>query len=82
MDKIVLTEPEFEALLEYSTSLPTGTSVSKRWKRAVPPNAPVEWWMGEYVPHADPKMVGIKWYMIVRHSKFPNQDQVLVVNDG
>ena len=31
-----LTTPQFEALLEYSSSLPTGTTIGKRWRRREP----------------------------------------------
>lgn len=66
-----------DGLPEYSLTLPTGTTIGKRWKRDN--NAfkrpvrveilgllfvlpwPPEWWIGEYVEHADPKRVGIKW---------------------
>lgn len=77
-DVVMLTRAEFNALLEYSTSLPTGTTVGKRWKR----NKAVtlrttglsrvdrdDWWMGEYVeetqePWKSQGYVGIKWRKI------------------
>jgi len=81
---VVLTRREFEELGEYSCSLPTGTTVGKRWKRnanaftagpvvrldfwdgtPVREKLPDVWWMGEYVEHEDPKLVGINWYQIV-----------------
>ena len=46
-----MTRREFDALLEYSTSLPTGTTPGKQWKRAVRPwmNKPHdEWRLGQY----------------------------------
>lgn len=45
------------ALPEYSFSLPTGTTIGKRW-RALRGN---RWWIGEYVPSEKPGHVGIVW---------------------
>lgn len=58
---------EFDALLEYSTTLPTGTTIGKKWKRHILSGLNRgEWWLGEYVadPQGDPKMVGITWKKI------------------
>ena len=66
----VLTVDEFLEMAEYSATLPTGTTIGKKWLRdnneprrfhGVEPDAKPDWWTGEYVPDADPKMVGIKW---------------------
>lgn len=64
-ETITLTQREFDELLEYSASLPTGTTVGKRWKRQVfsGPHAG-DWRMGEYVEDPDPDMVGVKWRTI------------------
>lgn len=59
-DVVTLTKAEFDALLTYDTSLPTGTTVGKRWKRVIGD----VWWMGEYVAHADPGVTGIRWSKI------------------
>lgn len=57
-----MTFREFDGLLEYSCTMPTGTAVGKIWKRGVPYMEPRErWLLGEYVKHSDPKLVGIKW---------------------
>lgn len=78
---VMLTKQEFEALLDYSCSLPTGTIVGKRWKcsdaysrgkmaaaraqgRALTVGE-LNWWMGEYIPHKDPKLIGIEWTPIL-----------------
>ena len=64
---------ELDQMSEYSTSLPTGTAIGKRWKRninmlagphgfAVEGEGPPIWRVGEYVPHLDPDLVGIKWW--------------------
>jgi hypothetical protein len=58
---------EFDALLEYSTTLPTGTTIGKKWKRHILSGLNRgEWWLGEYVP--DPSgssgKVGITWKKI------------------
>ena len=66
----------FEALYEYSCSLPTGTFVGKRWKRnshQFNPRHPDVWYMGEYfelpawvsptlgIGPRHPTEVGIRW---------------------
>jgi hypothetical protein len=60
-ETIELTRKEFAALLEYSTSIPTGTTIGKRWRcnKAVTRvhdgthdefgRVCDDWWMGEYV---------------------------------
>lgn len=63
MDEIVITSCELDRLLEYSTSLPTGTTIGKRWKRLT---AGGEWVIGEYVEHPNPETVGIRWAWAVR----------------
>lgn len=69
MDEIFLTQQEFDDLLNYSCSYPTGTTIGKRWKscehyrRQKDPN--VTWFMGEYVEHPKPKTVGIVWRKII-----------------
>ncbi len=50
-DARMMTQREVDALPEYSTSLPTGTTAGKAWKRRVPWNAPADkadWWRGTY----------------------------------
>lgn len=58
----VVEMPQFEvdALLEYSTTLPTGKTIGKRWKRRlfVGPKAG-SWVLCEYVEDPDPEYVGI-----------------------
>lgn len=61
-----LTPAQFTALLEYSTTLPTGKTVGKQWKRylAAGPKAG-SWLLGEYVEHPQPDLyVGIRWQLI------------------
>lgn len=60
-EKIYVSQAEFDSLLEYSCSLPTGKTIGKRWKRQ---NAD-GWLMGEYVEDPDPAMVGILWRELV-----------------
>lgn len=78
---IELTREEFDALGEYSCSLPTGTTIGKRWKKNADAyqgehsvisaaaeritGIPANWYMGEYVDDPNPKLVGIKWRKIV-----------------
>ncbi len=57
-----LTQPELDALLEYSLSLPTGTTIGKRWKRRIPARGPLQGWaIGKYVTSDQPNEVGIEW---------------------
>jgi hypothetical protein len=64
-----LTRAELEALGEYSCSLPTLTTIGKRWARNETafnqmwgrPPEPERWVMGEYVDIGDPDKVGIRW---------------------
>ncbi len=48
---VLLTRAEFKGLLEYSTTLPTGTTPGKAWKRREPwweKPARAQWWRGVY----------------------------------
>lgn len=71
MENIILTKKEFDELPEYSCSLPTGTTIGKKWKKNrlafVPSahdprtgNSIDDWYLMEYVEHPDPKLVGIE----------------------
>lgn len=73
MDTVYLSQKEFDSLLNYSCSLPTGTTVGKRWKcnrnayREPPSKREPDWWMGEYymdetIPEGQ---IGIRWSKIV-----------------
>lgn len=61
-----MAQAEFDGLLDYSCSLPTGTTIGKRWKRGEPyyGTGPKEWFQGEYVACDKPDHVGIKWSKI------------------
>ena len=65
LSTITLSGTEFKKLRDYSSSLPTGTTIGKRWKRRK--NYYDEdkgWLMGEYVEHDGPNLIGIKWHEI------------------
>lgn len=65
----VVTQAAFDALPEYSCSIPTGTRIGKRWKRAKNYRDRTKgWWLGEYEQHPDPDFVRIRWrdLMVVR----------------
>ena len=80
VELVELTRREFDELPEYSCTLPTGTTIGKKWKcnrnayrgrdTAISDaeekitGIPINWWMGTYVDHPDPKLVGIKWQKI------------------
>jgi len=76
-DEAVMTLDYFDDLLEYSTSLPTGTYIGKRWKRFVGPNVnwggqQARWVMGEYADDpSDPDRVLIIWRRITHVSPAP-----------
>lgn len=52
----------FDVLPEYSTSLPTGQRIGKKWRRKIPiPIGGWDWLLGEYLPDPDPGFVLIRW---------------------
>jgi hypothetical protein len=61
MATIVLPLSELETLLEYSKTLPTGTTIGKRWKRRTAHG----WTIGQYQAHPDPDQVTIAWQRVV-----------------
>ncbi|MFJ9313782.1 hypothetical protein ACIRN4_06275 [Pimelobacter simplex] len=60
-----MSQQELDALLDYSTSLPTGKTIGKRWKRRLfaGPKAGA-WVLGEYVEDPNPELVAIVWHEI------------------
>jgi len=68
MKYIDLTEAELEALPEYSTTVPTGTTIGKRWKRNLNwrSDLPPRWVVGEYVADPEPGYVQIHWKHVGR----------------
>ena len=76
---IRLSPSALAALREYSRTLPTGTTIGKRWKRNANDGlrfpidawglrfvfpAPPRWMMGEYAESTIPGMVDILWYRV------------------
>ena len=76
---IRLSPSDLAALREYSRTLPTGTTIGKRWKRNANDGlrfpidawglrfvfpAPPRWMMGEYAESTLPGMVDILWYRV------------------
>lgn len=69
----VIGRADFDALPEYSSSLPTGTTIGKRWKRREPygqiPGVDPIWFMGEYyelpegarTDRRGREVVGVRW---------------------
>lgn len=55
-----MTQKEFDAVLEYSSSIPTGTDLGKKWKRRCTDG----WVMGEYYDIGSTTEVGIRWSTI------------------
>lgn len=70
MAEDVMTQAALEAMVEYSCSIPTGTTIGKKWKcdrnfgRRSSTVGP-DWMTGEYIDHQDPNKVGIKWRKVV-----------------
>lgn len=59
--RVIVDESAFMALYEYSTTLPTGQRIGKRWRRRTRDG----WLMGEYVDDPDPKKIGIRWRSVL-----------------
>jgi len=51
---------ELDSMNEYSSTLPTGRTPGKMWKRAIRDG----WQVGMYIPDADPMMIGIVWFNV------------------
>lgn len=67
LDVVELTQEEFDALPEYSTTIPTGKTIGKQWKRQLYYGQYREQWVRcEYVPdEEDPEnYVGMLWHLI------------------
>lgn len=78
LGETVVSRAELGALLDYSCSLPSGTTVGKRWRRNVHAfrhdrvGAPAEWVIGEYVDIGSGK-VGIRWTWAVSAPGVPHR---------
>lgn len=65
-DTAIVDSEAFTALPDYSSSLPTGTTPGKRWKRRIDYyDESKGWMMGEYFvlpdPEAAEQFMGIRW---------------------
>lgn len=67
-ETVEMLRPEFEALLEYSVSEPTATTVGKRWKSNLPCGC---WLLREYIAHPDQRKVLVRSRRIVVVDKLP-----------
>lgn len=65
-------------LLEYSSSLPTGTTIGKRWRatRYTQEGDATDWKIAEYVEHPDPGLIGIKWVWAVVNPGEPHRGKL------
>jgi hypothetical protein len=63
---VELTDAEFDALPEYSCSLPTGPRIGFRFKRGEPYGNPTCWYLAEVAPdpYGDPRYVSFRWSRI------------------
>lgn len=86
-DAVALTAAEFDGLLEYSTTLPTGTTAGKAWKARRPFWASADradWWRGSYgLPyhegHEHFGQIPIGWrriYRLGQPARFPSDLRV------
>lgn len=57
----LMSQEDFNKLLEYNSTLPTGSYVGKRWKRKHGEG----WLMGEFAPNPDPKKIDIIWREVI-----------------
>jgi hypothetical protein len=65
---IRLTTDQIKQLYEYSSSLPTGTTIGKTWKRRNYALGYPTFWLGEYVELGETKdEVGIIWRLIIEN---------------
>lgn len=62
MNITLMSQEDFDALPNYSCSLPTGTTIGKRWKRRKDYyDESKGWLLGEYIPSDQDGCVGIRW---------------------
>jgi hypothetical protein len=79
VETITLTKTEFDELLDYSCSNPTGTTIGKRWKRRRDYHDETKGWdMGEYIEHPNPSLIGIKWREIIVELTEQEEQQMLL----
>lgn len=57
---VFVSKADFDSLMDYSCSIPTGTTNGKWWKREAPRGSG-NWLLGVYGPDENPKMVKIHW---------------------
>ena len=75
MREEVISREDLRKLPEYSCSLPTGTTIGKRWRcdltfnkkhhRVIPFDTPAEWKIGEYYDIGSETRIGIRWVWAV-----------------
>lgn len=62
MKEVIIPQAELRSLPEYSCTLPTGTTIGKRWRRRTPYRSDsYDWMIGEYTDIGDPDNVGVSW---------------------
>lgn len=69
-NKVELSAQEFDALEEYSLSVPTGTTLGKRWKRRLYLQG--QWIMGEYTQRIGDQAI-ITWSDIICPARIHSQ---------
>ena len=85
MRDTVISRNELFDLLEYSCSLPTGTTIGKRWRcdvhayrKPLIPEDRHEWRIGKYVEHPDSDKVGIEWSWAVDANGNPHRGKTRI----
>lgn len=81
MKETVISREDLDKLPEYSCSLPTLTTIGKRWSCMLHHGASAkrfplekrEWQIGEYVEHSNPEKVGIDWSWAMNENHEPHR---------
>jgi hypothetical protein len=69
----------FNALGDYSCTIPSGTVIGKVWKRHELYSGRGQWWFGQFSRCEDPEMVNIIWREL--HIRQPGTDDTLLATD-
>ena len=81
---VAVSKRVFDRLMDYSCSVPTGTTFGKWWKRESPRGSG-RWLLGVYGPDDDPTMAKIHWrrltwYPWVKDDEPENADDLPPLN--
>jgi hypothetical protein len=77
-----MTREEFDALPEYSCTMPTGPRIGFKWKHGRPYYMPSKWWLGECIADAAPAYVDTLWRKIDLIDDHADASAVLALCDA